>query len=227
MRKRLGFSMIVLFVSMAGCGVNDEIPPYIDLKGPNPLELYLDQPYVEYGLVVRDDIDGEITVWDKVPAVVPAGTPGTYTVTYTAEDEAGNVGSAERTVVVLPEKFAHDGLPTAAYSSVNTQVDFLTKVTYGLTATPMWEGTRMVHIRINQFPLDGTTPLILLATETYAQVVSTGTVPITPFVGSSYSAYVVGGGEIDLASNTLELNLSFQEQFGSRVSAAKFTLTKQ
>ena len=78
--------------------VIDTQPPTIALNGANPLVLECPAPYVETGAVARDECD-------PVPTLVTSGTvdshtPGTYTITYTGTDDAGNRTIVARTVMV-------------------------------------------------------------------------------------------------------------------------------
>ena len=56
--------------------------------------------YVELGATAIDDIDGDITEKIIISGEVDAETAGTYTVTYTVTDRAGNVAEETRTVNV-------------------------------------------------------------------------------------------------------------------------------
>jgi hypothetical protein len=76
--------------------VGDTIAPVITLIGANPLSHTLGDPYVDPGATA----DGGETVTDDSAVEVDVNTAGTYTVTYTATDAEGNVGTTTRDVVV-------------------------------------------------------------------------------------------------------------------------------
>ena len=54
--------------------------------------------YTELGATALDETDGVLSVSNS--GTVDVGTPGTYVITYTATDAAGNIGTAQRTVIV-------------------------------------------------------------------------------------------------------------------------------
>ena len=67
----------------------------LTLTGENPMEIPQGGSYVEPGCSVDDDL-----LECTITGTVNPDVPGTYTITYTAVDEAGNVGTATRKVVV-------------------------------------------------------------------------------------------------------------------------------
>ena len=91
--------MALVYVS---CQDEEDIaPPVITLEGENPFYLTLNQDYTEPGFTVKDQEDGNISP-DKVTVSsnVNKDETGTYKVTYSVSDNAGNTGVAERTVFV-------------------------------------------------------------------------------------------------------------------------------
>ena len=74
--------------------VNDTTPPVITVTGSNPTNVKLYSTYTDAGATA----DGGETV--TTTGTVDTTTLGTYTITYTATDGAGNVGTATRSVVV-------------------------------------------------------------------------------------------------------------------------------
>ena len=78
--------------------VVDTTIPGITLVGDVSMTIEAPTPYVEQGATATDNVDGIVTV--NVSGTVDTGTPGTYTLTYTASDAAGNVAAATRTVTV-------------------------------------------------------------------------------------------------------------------------------
>lgn len=78
----------------------DTIPPKITLKGSNPMQVYLGQPYNEPGATANDNLDGDLTSSIKISGNVDTMTTGTYYVVYRVSDKAGNNAVATRTVVV-------------------------------------------------------------------------------------------------------------------------------
>jgi hypothetical protein len=60
------------------------------------------------GVTAVDAIDGDLTSRVTVSGIVVIDTPGNYVLNYRATDAAGNVGSAQRTVTVLPAETPED-----------------------------------------------------------------------------------------------------------------------
>ena len=76
----------------------DTEAPVITLTGSSNITISLGDEYTEQGASALDAVDGAIDV--VTTGQVDTDTEGTYTVTYTATDEAGNSASEERSVVV-------------------------------------------------------------------------------------------------------------------------------
>jgi hypothetical protein len=103
----------------------DIVAPLITLTNPseNPVRLTYNstvsptysEPYVEYGATADS---GETVVIDN--SAVNITTEGTYTVTYTATDTAGNIGTNTRTVIVTEDDIAPTlTLTNAAANPIN------------------------------------------------------------------------------------------------------------
>ena len=81
--------------------VSDDTPPVITLLGDNPYSLTVGQTYSDPGATATDDVDGDLTAAIVIDAAnVDASTVGTYAVSYTVSDAAGNDASAVRVVNV-------------------------------------------------------------------------------------------------------------------------------
>jgi len=76
----------------------DIIKPVITLKGESTITLNVGDLYTEAGAAASDDRDGLIVV--TLAGSVNTSTAGTYTLTYTATDSAGNSATKIRTVNV-------------------------------------------------------------------------------------------------------------------------------
>ena len=77
---------------------NDTEPPKIKLNGEETITIGLDEKYVDKGAIAVDNVDSEVKV--KTSGKVDTSKEGTYTITYTATDKAGNKATAERKVIV-------------------------------------------------------------------------------------------------------------------------------
>ena len=77
--------------------VADTRPPVVTLVGPATLNHEQGRPYTDPGASATDSVDGSLPV--VMTGSVGAGV-GTYLLTFTATDRAGNSASATRTVIV-------------------------------------------------------------------------------------------------------------------------------
>ena len=86
---------------MSGCKKDDITSPTITLVGDSEKTITLGTAYTDEGATANDDRDGDLTTKVTVDvSAVNKDKAGVYTVTYSVTDEAGNEGTAERTVVV-------------------------------------------------------------------------------------------------------------------------------
>lgn len=102
----------------------DVTPPAITLVGDEGLLLwnYPYEAYVELGATATDILDGSVDVIPTGP--VDTSTAGSYTVTYTATDAAGNDGIETRTVVVQHRYWRGPlGLPTLTKNALGITGD--------------------------------------------------------------------------------------------------------
>lgn len=74
--------------------------PVITLSGNNPFDMDQFTSYVEPGFTATDNKDGDITANVVVIGTVDTATVGSYTLTYSVSDAAGNQATATRTVRV-------------------------------------------------------------------------------------------------------------------------------
>jgi hypothetical protein len=79
----------------------DNQAPVITLLSDHPQYIELNTPYVELGATALDNIDGDISAdINIISSSVFTSTTGTYSVTYTVTDRAGNSTTISRTVYV-------------------------------------------------------------------------------------------------------------------------------
>jgi len=105
----------------------DTVPPVITMLGEANVSLVEGSAYTDAGATASDNVDGDLTVQIVTLGIVNTMVPGTYTVTYTVSDQAGNAAAPqERIVIVLampapPVRGDGDGgacfIATAAYGS--------------------------------------------------------------------------------------------------------------
>ena len=77
---------------------SDNKPPVITLTGDNPTVLTVDGTYTEQGAICDDNVDADKPATPS--GTVDTSTAGTYTVTYSCTDTAGNrAADVTRTVI--------------------------------------------------------------------------------------------------------------------------------
>jgi hypothetical protein len=129
----LSMSAIVLTATtlvFTGCKKDDTTAPVVTLNGAETVTLILNTPYTELGATATDDEDGSIT--PTITGTVNKDLAGTYTLTYSATDAAGNVGEATRTVIVRNEADIYAG----TYSCTNPDFGSASPWTQTVTASP-------------------------------------------------------------------------------------------
>ncbi|HLX68137.1 MAG TPA: FG-GAP-like repeat-containing protein [Verrucomicrobiae bacterium] len=80
--------------------VQDTTAPALTLLGANPLTNYVGF-YADPGCIATDIVSGNLTGSIVLAGDLNTNAPGTYTVTYSATDGAGNTSTTNRTVVML------------------------------------------------------------------------------------------------------------------------------
>lgn len=75
--------------------------PALTLNGDNPLTVEYGSTFHDPGAKATDNVDGDLTNQIQVTGEVDTHKLGTYTLTYTVSDNAGNTATAERTVKVV------------------------------------------------------------------------------------------------------------------------------
>ncbi|MCL1810423.1 MAG: DUF5011 domain-containing protein, partial [Clostridiales bacterium] len=105
--------------------VPDTTPPVITLIGGTSISVNLGSAFVEPGYSAFDNAGGDVTDRVVVTGTVNTAVAGTYTLTYTVSDNAGNVGSATRTVMVvvpLPESVSVSPNETVLVANTTRQL---------------------------------------------------------------------------------------------------------
>jgi len=81
--------------------VTDATAPSITLSGANPQTIAGGDAYVELGATASDNVDGDVSAQIVIDSsAVNTNVPGSYQVSYTSADAAGNSTTAYRTVIV-------------------------------------------------------------------------------------------------------------------------------
>ncbi|MDO8661438.1 MAG: DUF5011 domain-containing protein [Candidatus Woesearchaeota archaeon] len=116
MKKQIYLAAAVLFTAgmmfIAGCKKDDTTPPAVSLLGSSSITASLQGSLSDPGASADDDEDGDIS--SSVTSDWSSTNPnlnlkGTYTITYSVSDAAGNTGTATRTVVVVNDADSRTG----------------------------------------------------------------------------------------------------------------------
>jgi len=93
----------VVIMLLASCN-KDETKPIITILGDNPVTVEVGDVYEDAGATATDNEDGDITDQIETTNGVDVSTAGTYIVSYSVSDEAGNLSIAERIVKLIMTK---------------------------------------------------------------------------------------------------------------------------
>jgi hypothetical protein len=91
-------------LTISSCSKDDTTAPVVTLVGPASIELSLNSAaWSDLGATANDDEDGDISA--SITSDASSTNPNVnrvnfYTITYTATDKAGNIGSATRSIYV-------------------------------------------------------------------------------------------------------------------------------
>ncbi len=89
--------------------VADTTPPTVILNGETTVTIMVGATYSDAGATASDNVDGTLT--PIMSGSVNTAAAGTYVITWTATDAAGNVGTATRTVIVEEAPVVEDTTP--------------------------------------------------------------------------------------------------------------------
>lgn len=78
----------------------DTVKPEIKLNGNATITVNINEEYKDAGATATDNKDGDLTNKIQISGKVDTSKTGTYTITYTVEDSAGNKTTVTRTIIV-------------------------------------------------------------------------------------------------------------------------------
>ena len=114
--------------------VVDTTAPVITIIGANPVDVDLGATYSDAGATATDVHDGDLTSTITVSSNVDTNTAGTYTVTYTVSDAAGNQATETRTVNVID----NSNNPTTHYIDIQGYAFSPSSITINVGDTIVW-----------------------------------------------------------------------------------------
>jgi hypothetical protein len=196
--------------------IKDTTPPVITLKGSNPMSVSLGSVFVDPGATATDNVDGLVLV--SVSGSVNTAVVGTYTLTYSASDRAGNKATATRTVYVkdtTPPVITLNGSNpmTVTQGSVFTDP--------GATATDNVDGTDPVTVSgsVNT-AMVGTYTLTYSATD---QADNTATATRTVYVVAPAPKIMVSVEGIGQIARLVGVLVKVTNTGGSKITNVKIT----
>jgi hypothetical protein len=122
------FALLTVSLIFTGCKKDDTTAPVVTIVGSDQT-ISLQGTYTELGATANDDEDGALT--PSSSGTVDVNHTGTYTITYSATDKAGNTGTATRTVTVKNDVESMTGTYTCTISGSPNYV-----YTQTITASP-------------------------------------------------------------------------------------------
>jgi hypothetical protein len=135
----------IIVVGDGGSGGGDVTAPIILLNGKLLDTVLLNSSYVDPGVKSAiDDVDGDLKSKVVPTGTVDTKTVGTYTITYTVKDNAGNTGTTTRKVTVIQQVIVKDTIkPVITLKGKNPDTVMLNSAAYtdpGATALDNKDG---------------------------------------------------------------------------------------
>lgn len=193
-------TLIVTASVFTGCKKDDVTAPVVTLTGASSETISLQGTYTELGATAQDDKDGKLT--PTASGTVDVNTTGTYQITYSSTDAAGNTGTAVRTITVVNDAAALAGTYTASETDSNGPYTYAQNniITADANVNNRVELTRLGDFANNTVYMTIAGPKITIPSQTVANV-GTGTNTC-----DVHSRKTDGGGTVTSTGFTLTYN---------------------
>jgi len=148
------------FVANAETSTNDTTPPVITLYDDDPLYVEINSgSYVDPGANVFDEYDGITSTATIDASQVNTLETGSYTVTFTASDIAGNTATGSRTVIVVNTTVPPINPPTEVWIPISHKYDDAeekhdSEVKLKSSDLDLVKKNGLVGLRFNDIPID-------------------------------------------------------------------------
>ncbi len=215
-RKILHAATIALIgcgvVLLNGCNKKDTTPPVVTINGASTVHVSLNSRYYDQGASATDKVD----LTDEVATDYSGTNPnvnlaGTYIIHYSAVDNAGNTGTAMRTVIVANDAQNIAGTYNVTDNIVGNNTGNTGSYTYTVSVTP--SATLNNQLLLNNFSSLGATVTVT------AIVVGDTTITIAPAgqrpSGMRISGTIDGNGTIGPSNNITGFNYTVVYNVGS------------
>lgn len=102
----LSASALIGTILLVGCAKEDVTAPVITITGGNSMFSSLNATFTAPAATATDDEDGDLTSTITTSGTVNKDLAGNYTITYSATDAAGNIGTENLVVTVRNDAYA-------------------------------------------------------------------------------------------------------------------------
>lgn len=135
--------LVAFAVQFIGCNPEDTTKPVITLIGDQTMVHTLNATFTDPGATAVDDEDGDLTASITTTGTVNKDLAGTYVITYTVSDAAGNTATATRNVLVKNQAEILNG----AYSVIDDVGGSISNYNDNITAS----GTQNLRVWVTKF----------------------------------------------------------------------------
>jgi hypothetical protein len=158
----------------------DDIKPEMTLIGDSIFTVTKGKAFIDQGATAIDNVDGDISVSIIVSGNLDTEVSDSYTLTYTANDEAGNSNTINRTVLVVDDTGTEEvfGIDVDIYASdkivyvkVPDQIEGARLTIFNVTGSRVKEYSNL-HSGLNFIPTELMSGVYLVAIEKNNQVYS-------------------------------------------------------
>lgn len=197
----LGVVAAMLMVFSA-CETEDLVNPVITLSGADTIEIVLNDPagFTDPGATATDDKDGDLTAQIIKTGTVDVAKIGSYELTYSVSDNAGNQATVKRIVNVVVKQATYTG--NWAVVDIVSSTDTSISGTYNYNATITASGVDQTKIMIANF---GGFTASFVVNANFA-IFGDFTIPSQPLTGSGYTGTISGTGTTTPTGLTLTFN---------------------
>lgn len=190
----------------------DNVPPVITMNGADTLVLQRDSTFNDPGATAFDCNDGSVTVVNS--STVNTSTPGYYTVTYYAQDAAGNRDSIVRTVLVAAKPiagFRYTKVTGTRFDFVDTSLYFPTSYVWSFG-----DGSGSTQRNpIKNYTQNGPKTVCLIAINQFGRDTTCKNIEVTIGINETELSNAIS---VFPTNTTGELNIDIAKQFNDKLT---------